>query len=148
MLPKEYPLASGEKPPIVRRRMGTAFKLDDLFPYDAVGFLIRSCQKYCKNCLHFVYFFANLKGFFFLQDPHLRNLESCFALQKKIVEAAKKLAYENELCKTVKKKRRRNLLDATKKLQGIENEINAYRVKIGKEPTQRASVIIAGAYLV
>uniref|UniRef100_A0A9J8B5B3 FERM domain containing 4B n=1 Tax=Cyprinus carpio carpio TaxID=630221 RepID=A0A9J8B5B3_CYPCA len=112
VLPKEYPLAPGEKPPTVRRRVGTAFKLDDLFPYDA--------------------------------DPHLRNLESCFALQKKIVEAAKKLAYENELCKTVKKKRRRNLLDATKKLQGIENQINDYRVKIGKEPTQRASVIIAG----
>ncbi|TRY82136.1 hypothetical protein DNTS_009454 [Danionella cerebrum] len=114
VLPKEYPLTSGEKPPTVRRRVGTAFKLDDLFPYDA--------------------------------DPRLRNLESCFALQKKIVEAAKKLAYENELCKTVKKKRRRNLLDATKKLQTIENEINDYRVKIGKEPTQRASVIIAGAY--
>uniref|UniRef100_A0A671NSR9 FERM domain-containing protein 4B-like n=1 Tax=Sinocyclocheilus anshuiensis TaxID=1608454 RepID=A0A671NSR9_9TELE len=112
VLPKEYPLAPGEKPPTVRRRVGTAFKLDDLFPYDA--------------------------------DPHLRNLESCFALQKKIVEAAKKLAYENELFKTVKKKRRRNLLDATKKLQEIENQINDYRVKIGKEPTQRASVIIAG----
>ncbi|XP_016374473.1 FERM domain-containing protein 4B-like [Sinocyclocheilus rhinocerous] len=111
VLPKEYPLAPGEKPPTVRRRVGTAFKLDDLFPYDA--------------------------------DPHLRNLESCFALQKKIVEAAKKLAYENELCKTVKKKRRRNLLDTTKKLQEIENQINDYRVKIGKEPTQRASVIIA-----
>ncbi|XP_016146486.1 FERM domain-containing protein 4B-like [Sinocyclocheilus grahami] len=111
VLPKEFPLAPGEKHPTVRRRVGTAFKLDDLFPYDA--------------------------------DPHLRNLESCFALQKKIVEAAKKLAYENELCKTVKKKRRRNLLDATKKLQGIENQINDYRVKIGKEPTQRASVIIA-----
>uniref|UniRef100_A0A8C1W9X2 FERM domain containing 4Ba n=1 Tax=Cyprinus carpio TaxID=7962 RepID=A0A8C1W9X2_CYPCA len=113
VLPKEYPLAPGEKPPNVRRRVGTAFKLDDLFPYDA--------------------------------DPHLRNLESCFALQKKIVEAAKKLAYENELCKTVKKKRRRNLLDATKKLQEIENQINDYRVKIGKEPTQRASVIIAAS---
>lgn len=82
-----------------------------------------------------------------MQDPNLRNLESRFALQKKIVEAAQKLAYENELCKTVRKKRRRNLLDARKKLQEIENEINDYRVKIGKEPTQRASVIIAGEYL-
>ncbi|XP_036806577.1 FERM domain-containing protein 4B isoform X3 [Oncorhynchus mykiss] len=110
-LPKEYPLDSGEKPPAVRRRMGTAFKLDDLFPYDA--------------------------------DPHLRNMESRFALQQKIVEAAKKLANEAELCKTVKKKRRRNCLDATRKLQEIEEEINKYRIKMGKKPTQRASIIIA-----
>uniref|UniRef100_A0A8C8H8R1 FERM domain-containing protein n=1 Tax=Oncorhynchus tshawytscha TaxID=74940 RepID=A0A8C8H8R1_ONCTS len=110
-LPKEYPLASGEKPPVVRRRMGTAFKLDDLFPYDA--------------------------------DPHLRNLESRFALQQKIAEAAKKLANEAELCKTVKKKRRRNCLDAIRKLHEIEDEINEYRVKMGKKPTQRASIIIA-----
>ncbi|XP_029630595.1 FERM domain-containing protein 4B isoform X1 [Salmo trutta] len=110
-LPKEYPLASGEKPPAVRRRMGTAFKLDDLFPYDA--------------------------------DPHLRNLESRFALQQKIVEAAKKLANEAELSKTVKKKRRRNCLDAMRKLQEIEEEINKYRIKTGKKPTQRASIIIA-----
>ncbi|XP_064822781.1 FERM domain-containing protein 4B-like isoform X2 [Oncorhynchus masou masou] len=110
-LPKEYPLDSGEKPPVVRRRMGTAFKLDDLFPYDA--------------------------------DPHLRNLESRFALQQKIVEAAKKLANEAELCKTVKKKRMRNCLDAMRKLQEIEEEINKYRIKMGKKPTQRASIIIA-----
>ncbi|KAM9536439.1 FERM domain-containing protein 4B isoform 6-T6 [Salvelinus alpinus] len=110
-LPKEYPLDSGEKPPAVRRRMGTAFKLDDLFPYDA--------------------------------DPHLRNLESRFALQQKIVEAAKKLANEAELCKTVKKKRRRNCLDAMRKLQEIEEEINKYRILTGKKPTQRASIIIA-----
>uniref|UniRef100_A0A4W5LN62 FERM domain containing 4B n=1 Tax=Hucho hucho TaxID=62062 RepID=A0A4W5LN62_9TELE len=109
-LPKEYPLASGEKPPVVRRRMGTAFKLDDLFPYD---------------------------------DPHLRNLESRFALQQKIVEAAKKLANEAELCKMMKKKRRRNCLDAIRKLQEIEEEINKYRIKTGKKPTQRASIIIA-----
>ncbi|XP_053083064.1 FERM domain-containing protein 4B isoform X3 [Pangasianodon hypophthalmus] len=109
-LPKEYPLASGEKPPTIRRRVGAAFKLDDLFPY--------------------------------YSDPQLRNLESQFALQQKIVEAAKKLANETELCKTVKKKRRRNFEDAMKKLQTIENEINDYRVKMGKTPTQRASLII------
>uniref|UniRef100_A0A667XSB0 FERM domain containing 4B n=1 Tax=Myripristis murdjan TaxID=586833 RepID=A0A667XSB0_9TELE len=112
MLPKEYPLATGEKAPQVRRRVGTAFKLDDLFPHD--------------------------------EDPHLRNLESRFALQQKIVEAAMKLANEGDLCKTVKKKRRNNYLDSMRKLQEIEDEINAYRVKTGKKPTQRASLIIAG----
>ncbi|XP_039657708.1 FERM domain-containing protein 4B-like isoform X4 [Perca fluviatilis] len=110
-LPKEYPLSSGERPPHVRRRVGTAFKLDELFPYN--------------------------------EDPFLRNLESRFALQRKIVEAAKKLANEPELCKTVKKKRRRNCLDAMQKLQQIEDEMNQYRIKKGKTPTQRASVIIA-----
>ncbi|XP_057686345.1 FERM domain-containing protein 4B-like isoform X3 [Corythoichthys intestinalis] len=114
-LPKEYPLSSDEQPPQVRRRVGTAFKLDDLFPYN--------------------------------EDPILRNLESRFALQQKIVEAAKKLANEPELCKTVKKKRRRNCLDAMHKLQQIENEMNHYRIKKGKRPTQRASVIIADEFM-
>uniref|UniRef100_A0A3Q3JEF9 FERM domain-containing protein n=1 Tax=Monopterus albus TaxID=43700 RepID=A0A3Q3JEF9_MONAL len=110
-LPKEYPLATGEKAPRVQRRVGTAFKLDDLFPYD--------------------------------EDPHLRNLESRFALQQKIVEAAFKLASEGDLCKTVKKKRRNNFLDAKRKLEEIEKEINTYRIRKGKKPTQRASVILA-----
>uniref|UniRef100_A0A8C9YBH8 FERM domain containing 4B n=1 Tax=Sander lucioperca TaxID=283035 RepID=A0A8C9YBH8_SANLU len=106
-LPKEYPLATGEKAPHVRRRVGTAFKLDDLFPYD--------------------------------EDPHLRNLESRFALQQKIVEAAIKLSNEDDLCKTVKKKRRNNCLDAMRKLEEIEREINAYRIKKGRKPTQRCA---------
>ncbi|CAJ1051279.1 LOW QUALITY PROTEIN: FERM domain-containing protein 4B [Xyrichtys novacula] len=110
-LPKEYPLTSGEKAPQVRRRVGTAFKLDDLFPYD--------------------------------EDPYLRNLESRFALQQKIVEAALKLSNEVDLCKTVKKKRRNNCLDAMRKLEEIEKEINNYRIKTGQKPTQRASLILA-----
>ncbi|XP_029287249.1 FERM domain-containing protein 4B isoform X4 [Cottoperca gobio] len=110
-LPKEYPLATGEKAPHVRRRVGTEFKLDDLFPYD--------------------------------EDPHLRNLESRFALQQKIVEAAIKLSNEGDLGKTVKKKRRNNCLDAMRKLEEIEKEINAYRIRKGRKPTQRASLILA-----
>uniref|UniRef100_A0A672RP11 FERM domain containing 4B n=1 Tax=Sinocyclocheilus grahami TaxID=75366 RepID=A0A672RP11_SINGR len=110
-LPKEYPLIKGETPPHVRRRVGTAFKLDDLFPYN--------------------------------EDPYLRNLESRFALQQKIVEAAKKLAAELDISKLVRKKRRRNCLDAMQKLQEIEDEMNQYRLKKGQKPTQRASVIIA-----
>lgn len=81
---------------------------------------------------------------FSLQDPHLRNLESRFALQQKIVEAAIKLSNEGDLCKTVKKKRRNNCLDAMRKLEEIEKEINAYRIKKGKKPTLRASLILAG----
>nr|XP_055045365.1 LOW QUALITY PROTEIN: FERM domain-containing protein 4B [Misgurnus anguillicaudatus] len=110
-LPKEYPVLKGETPPHVRKRVGTAFKLDDLFPYN--------------------------------EDPYLRNLESCFALQRKIVEAAKKLAADPDISKLVRKKRRRNCLDAMQKLQGIEDEMNQYRLKKGQKPTQRASLLIA-----
>lgn len=60
------------------------------------------------------------------------------------MEAAKKLASEAEICKTVKRKRRRNCQDAMRKLQQVEDEMNQYRIKKGKKPTQRASVIIAG----
>ncbi|EHH51192.1 FERM domain-containing protein 4B isoform X1 [Macaca fascicularis] len=109
-MPKEYPLNVGEKPPQVRRRVGTAFKLDDnLLPSE--------------------------------EDPALQELESNFLIQQKLVEAAKKLANEPDLCKTVKKKRKQDYTDAVKKLQEIENAINEYRIRCGKKPSQKAAVL-------
>lgn len=79
-----------------------------------------------------------------LKDPHLRNLESRFALQVKIVEAALKLVSESDLKRAVKKKRKSNYLDALGKLEQIEKEINGYRIAKGRKPSQRASLILAG----
>ncbi|XP_028906528.1 FERM domain-containing protein 4B isoform X1 [Ornithorhynchus anatinus] len=110
-MPKEYPLNTGEKPPQVRRRVGTTFKLDD-------NLLLSE------------------------EDPTLQDLESNFIIQQKLVEAAKKLASEPDLCKNVKKKRKQDYSDAVKKLQGIENTINKYRIKCGKKPTQKATLIL------
>ncbi|XP_051874971.1 FERM domain-containing protein 4B-like isoform X1 [Pristis pectinata] len=110
-LPKEYPHTLGEELPRVRRRVGTAFKLDDT--------LLQSEE-----------------------DPHLQNLESKFVIQQKIVEAARKLASDPEICKNVKKKRKQDYIDALKKLQEIENASNEYRIKCGRKPIQRASLII------
>ncbi|XP_045048040.2 FERM domain-containing protein 4B isoform X3 [Desmodus rotundus] len=110
-MPKEYPLNIGEKPPQVRRRVGTTFKLDDnLLPSE--------------------------------EDPALQELESNFLIQQKLVEAAKKLANEPDLCKTVKKKRKQEYTDAMKKLQEIENAINEYRIRCGKKPSQKGTVML------
>ncbi|XP_067398356.1 FERM domain-containing protein 4B isoform X2 [Emydura macquarii macquarii] len=110
-MPKEYPLSVGEKPPQVRRRVGTTFKLDD-------NLLLSE------------------------EDPTLQNLESNFIIQQKLVEAAKKLASEPDLCKNVKKKRKQDYAGAVKKLQAIENSINEYRIKCGKKPTQKSTLIL------
>ncbi|KAJ6668241.1 hypothetical protein lerEdw1_015618 [Lerista edwardsae] len=110
-MPKEYPLNTGEKPPQVRRRVGTTFKLDgNLLPSE--------------------------------EDPALQNLESNFLIQQKLVEAAKKLAGEPDLCKNVKKKRKQEYTEAVKKLQEIENSINEYRIKYGKKPSQKSTLTL------
>lgn len=77
-----------------------------------------------------------------MQDPALQELESNFLIQQKLVEAAKKLANEPDLCKTVKKKRKQDYIDAVRKLQDIENAINEYRIRCGKKPSQKATGIL------
>uniref|UniRef100_A0A3Q3IU00 FERM domain-containing protein n=1 Tax=Monopterus albus TaxID=43700 RepID=A0A3Q3IU00_MONAL len=112
-LPKEYPLDPGEEPPIVRRKIGTAFKLDE--------------QKILP------------KG----EEEELERLEREFAIQSQITEAARRLASDPHVnSKKLKKQRKTSYLNALKKLQEIENSINEYRVRSGKKPTQRASLII------
>lgn len=60
-LPKEYPLSSGERPPQVRRRVGTAFKLDDLFPYNEVCILLVYFDQMGHNsCFVFVFFLRHV----------------------------------------------------------------------------------------
>ncbi|XP_074951786.1 FERM domain-containing protein 4B isoform X3 [Phalacrocorax aristotelis] len=76
------------------------------------------------------------------EDPALQDLESNFIIQQKLVEAAKKLASEPDLCKNVKKKRKQEYADAVKKLQEIENSINEYRIKCGKKPTQKSTLTL------
>ncbi|KAJ0069719.1 hypothetical protein NL108_012353 [Boleophthalmus pectinirostris] len=115
-LPKEYPLDPGEEPPTIRRKIGTAFKLDE--------------QKILP------------KG----EEEELERLEREFAIQSQITEAARRLASDPHVSsKKLKKQRKTSYLNALKKLQEIENSINEYRVRSGKKPTQRASLIIEEA---
>ncbi|XP_067861150.1 FERM domain-containing protein 4A isoform X3 [Heptranchias perlo] len=114
-LPKEYPLDPGEQLPTVRRRIGTSFKLDE--------------QKITP------------KG----EEIELERLEREFAIQSQITEAARRLASDPNVSKKMKKQRKMSYLNALKKLQDIENAINEYRIKSGKKPTQRASLIIEEA---
>lgn len=78
------------------------------------------------------------------QEAELERLEREFAIQSQITEAARRLASDPNVSKKLKKQRKTSYLNALKKLQEIENAINENRVKSGKKPTQRASLIIDG----
>lgn len=82
---------------------------------------------------------------FLSQEEELERLEREFAIQSQITEAARRLASDPHVnSKKLKKQRKTSYLNALKKLQEIENSINEYRVRSGKKPTQRASLIIEG----
>ncbi|KAF7250078.1 FERM domain-containing protein 4B [Varanus komodoensis] len=161
-MPKEYPLNTGEKPPQVRRRVGTTFKLDgNLLPSEEVGSPVPSravklqsvpvtaavldgSRGNCKRSgAHWIACLTLYTSSVAL-DPTLQNLESNFFIQQKLVEAVKKLAGEPDLCKNVKKKRKQEYVEAVKKLQEIENAINEYRIKCGKKPAQKSTLTLPG----
>ena len=79
-----------------------------------------------------------------LQEAELERLEREFAIQSQITEAARRLASDPNVSKKLKKQRKTSYLNSLKKLQEIESAINENRVKSGKKPTQRASLIIDG----
>uniref|UniRef100_A0A673AGZ2 FERM domain containing 4A n=1 Tax=Sphaeramia orbicularis TaxID=375764 RepID=A0A673AGZ2_9TELE len=88
------------------------------------------------HCLYCTYF----------HEEELERLEREFAIQSQITEAARRLASDPHVSsKKLKKQRKTSYLNALKKLQEIENSINEYRVRSGKKPTQRASLIIEEA---
>lgn len=74
----------------------------------------------------------------------MERLEREFAIQSQITEAARRLASDPNVSKKLKKQRKTSYLNALKKLQEIENAINENRIKSGKKPTQRASLVIDG----
>uniref|UniRef100_A0A671YB47 FERM domain containing 4A n=1 Tax=Sparus aurata TaxID=8175 RepID=A0A671YB47_SPAAU len=79
-------------------------------------------------------------------EEELERLEREFAIQSQITEAARRLASDPHVSsKKLKKQRKTSYLNALKKLQEIENSINEHRVRSGKKPTQRASLIIEEA---
>uniref|UniRef100_A0A8C7DT17 FERM domain containing 4A n=1 Tax=Oncorhynchus kisutch TaxID=8019 RepID=A0A8C7DT17_ONCKI len=115
-LPEEYPLDPGEEPPTVRRKIGPAFKLDE--------HKIKPKR----------------------EEEELERLEREFAIQSQITEAARRLAGDPHVSsKKLRKQRKTSYLNALRKLQEIENAINEHRVRSGKKPTQRASLIIEEA---
>lgn len=91
-------------------------------------------------------FGGNQNPLTFRQEAELERLEREFAIQSQITEAARRLASDPNVSKKLKKQRKTSYLNALKKLQEIENAINEYRIKSGKKPTQRASLIIDGKW--
>uniref|UniRef100_A0A674CH26 FERM domain containing 4A n=1 Tax=Salmo trutta TaxID=8032 RepID=A0A674CH26_SALTR len=81
-----------------------------------------------------------------LHEEELERLEREFAIQSQITEAARRLAGDpHGSSKKLRKQRKTSYLNALRKLQEIENAINEQRVRSGKKPTQRASLIIEEA---
>ncbi|XP_061544844.1 innate immunity activator b isoform X2 [Phycodurus eques] len=98
----DYPLLPGEKPPQIRRRIGTAFKLDE-----------QSIPRGVK-------------------ESALNLVDAELALQFKIYEAARKLCEENHLSKAVRKSRLKQSQREEKKLKHLQETAFHLRLEHGR----------------
>ncbi|XP_051524386.1 innate immunity activator protein-like [Myxocyprinus asiaticus] len=100
-LPSDYPLLPDEMPPQIRRRIGTAFKLDE-------GFISHDGE-----------------------ESELHALEADLALQRQIYEAARKLSLEEHISKALRKSRLQQCKREEKKLKGLQDAVLKYRINHG-----------------
>ncbi|RXM91423.1 hypothetical protein EOD39_21193 [Acipenser ruthenus] len=109
ILSKEFPLKPGEKAPNVRRRIGAAFKLDDLSILQQGS------------------------------DPKLSSLEAELALQFQIYEAARRLSLEENISRHMKKNRLNQCEKEQKKLKELQQAVNELHTKAGHKPLHLGS---------
>lgn len=101
-LPDDYPLLPGEKPPQIRQRIGTAFKLDELsIPRGS-------------------------------EESELSLVDADLALQMKIYEAARKLCEEHHMSKAVRKSRLQQCKREEKKLKLLQEKAFQIRLDHGR----------------
>lgn len=109
ILSKEFPLKPGEKAPNVRRRIGAAFKLDELSILQQGS------------------------------DPKLSSLEAELALQFQIYEAARRLSLEENISRHMKRNRLNQCEKEQKKLKELQQAVNELHTKAGHKPLHPGS---------
>lgn len=101
-LSEDFPLKPGEKPPQIRRRVGAAFKLDELSIPHRAG------------------------------DSELNSVDAELALQMKIYEAARRLCDEERISKAVRKSRIQQCKREELKLKTLQDTAFKLRLEHGR----------------
>ncbi|XP_030634177.1 innate immunity activator b [Chanos chanos] len=110
-LSSDYPLLPGEKPPVIRRRVGAAFKLDE--------------QSILQKA----------------EDSELCSVEGELALQQQICAAARRLCQEEHLSKAMKKSRMQQYKREEKKLKELQEAVFRLRLERGRSSPRPGMLI-------
>ncbi|KAB7507009.1 FERM domain-containing protein 4B, partial [Armadillidium nasatum] len=112
-LPPEYPLKPGEPPPVVRKRVGTSFLLDETL----ISKIINK------------------------QEETVASLELEYEIQAKIVSAALRIANESSLKKGLRKQRKNSYHQATQRLKTIEQRLQQAKTRQAQVLANNASTM-------